>query len=385
MKFLIVDLNIKLDGHRYGFMSNLIQYVEKHRSQDEFVFLSNKSNDFELQTNVNFVKTIQLNENEQQEISEKSSIVGKAKVEWEVIKKYATQYEIDRAVLMYFDTYQLEIGKEQSPFKISGIWFIPYPRIEAEGGGLKDRLKVQITKIRKELTMKWALRNQSLDKVFILNDEQMPSWLNKGKSRFFTLPDPYFSYDMMPDFDLRAKYGIPKDNLIFLQFGFIDGRKNIENNINAFVQLPEEFAFRSTLLVIGKFEEGYDRYLKTLIPEDSYCQIIFRNEFIPDEEMESTFAQSDVILRMNRGFFGSSGIMGIAAKYNKPLIGSEKGLLAELIRDYNLGKLINPLNINEISESISSFFTDEASLKINGRKYRDSHSLEAFASTLLRA
>jgi hypothetical protein len=39
MNFLITDLNIKLDGHKLGFINNLIQYIEKYSFTDVYHFL----------------------------------------------------------------------------------------------------------------------------------------------------------------------------------------------------------------------------------------------------------------------------------------------------------------------------------------------------------
>jgi len=46
MKYLITDLNITLNGHKYGFVNNLLHYVGKHRLMDHFVFLINQSAEF---------------------------------------------------------------------------------------------------------------------------------------------------------------------------------------------------------------------------------------------------------------------------------------------------------------------------------------------------
>jgi glycosyltransferase involved in cell wall biosynthesis len=99
--------------------------------------------------------------------------------------------------------------------------------------------------------------------------------------------------------------------------------------------------------------------------------------------MESTFMQSDVILRMNINFFGSSGIVGQAANHNKPCIVSDNGVMAEQVEKYKLGKIIDPYDINAIKETIIYFLQDPAVRKINGSHYRQTHDLQAFGSTLL--
>jgi glycosyltransferase involved in cell wall biosynthesis len=223
--------------------------------------------------------------------------------------------------------------------------------------------------------------NKSLKKTFILNDEAMPNWLNNR--RFFYLPDPYFEYKTIDNFDLRAKYNIPKDNLILLQFGNMDERKNNENIIAALNNLADEKAKKITLIIIGKFKEGYLQKIKNWIPTNSKYQTIIKDEFVSDEEMESTFKQSDVILRMNINFFGSSGIVGQAANHNKPCIVSNNGVMAEQVEKYKLGRIIDPHNVNAIKETIEFYLQNPDERQIDGTNYKKTHDLNTFGSTLL--
>jgi glycosyltransferase involved in cell wall biosynthesis len=282
---------------------------------------------------------------------------------------------------MELDPYQVEIGKTKTPYSIAGIWFRPYARMQKEGPGLRNQIVFWRTILQKKLTIKWALMNKSLKKTFILNDEAMPNWLNNR--RFFYLPDPYFEYKTIDNFDLRAKYNIPKDNLILLQFGNMDERKNNENIIAALNNLADEKAKKITLIIIGKFKEGYLQKIKNWIPTNSKYQTIIKDEFVSDEEMESTFKQSDVILRMNINFFGSSGIVGQAANHNKPCIVSNNGVMAEQVEKYKLGRIIDPHNVNAIKETIEFYLQNPDERQIDGTNYKKTHDLNTFGSTLL--
>jgi glycosyltransferase involved in cell wall biosynthesis len=282
---------------------------------------------------------------------------------------------------MELDPYQVEIGKTKTPYSIAGIWFRPYARMQKEGPGLRNQIVFWRTILQKKLTNKWALMNKSLKKTFILNDEAMPNWLNNR--RFFYLPDPYFEYKTIDNFDLRAKYNIPKDNLILLQFGNMDERKNNENIIAALNNLADEKAKKITLIIIGKFKEGYLQKIKNWIPTNSKYQTIIKDEFVSDEEMESTFKQSDVILRMNINFFGSSGIVGQAANHNKPCIVSNNGVMAEQVEKYKLGRIIDPHNVNAIKETIEFYLQNPDERQIDGTNYKKTHDLNTFGSTLL--
>ncbi len=381
MRILITDLNIKLDGHKYGFISSILKYIERQTIDNQYFILVNYSTEFKLESDNLRVKIHRTTQEQQSVISAQKHYFQKSTEEWKIITEFCSKKEIDHLILMELDPYQIEIGKKKTPFCISGIWFRPYARMQKEGSGFRNQIGFWRTILQKKLTIKWALLNKNLKKVFILNDEAMPNWLDNR--RFFYLPDPYFEYEIIENFDIRKRYKIPKDNLILLQFGNMDERKNNENIIAALNNLDEEKAQKITIIIIGKFKEGYMEKIKSLIPENSKYQTIIKDEFVSDEEMESTFVQSDVILRMNINFFGSSGIVGQAANHNKPCIVSNNGVMAEQVEKYKLGKIIDPYDINAIKEAINYYLQNPEARKIDGSHYRSTHDLETFGSTLL--
>ena len=383
MNVLITDLNIYLDGHKYGFINNLIKYIETKNDSNKYFILSNASKEFKFESSAKNIRISSVSESDQSVIKAQKHFFQKSAVEWKIIKHFCLENSINHLILMELDLYQIEIGKAQSPFTISGIWFRPYSRMQQIGDGLKAKVAFHRTLLQKKLTMKFALRNRNLKKVFILNDESMPLWLNKKIERFFCLPDPYFEYPVLPDFDLRKKHNIPANNLILLQFGSMDERKNNENIVAALNHLEENISLKITLLLIGKFRDGYyDKALKLKNP-DAKFQYILKDEFVSDAEMESTFAQSDLILRMNVNFFGSSGIVGQAAFHNKPCLVSNNGVMAELVEKYKLGVTLDPFDVNAIQKTLKNFVENPEEFKINGEPYMQTHNLEAYASTLL--
>lgn len=381
MRILITDLNIKLDGHKFGYVSNLLKYMEGLGTENEYFILVNFSREFKLSTHKSNIRILTTTEEQQIVILSQNHYFQKSAEEWKIINNECVRNKINHLVLMELDPYQIEIGKKKTPFSIAGIWFRPYSRMQKEGPGLRNQIVFWRTILQKKLTIKWALMNKNLKKVFILNDEAMPNWLDN--TRFFYLPDPYFEYILIENFDLRKRYNIPKENLILLQFGNMDERKNNENILAALNNLDEDKAKKITLIIIGKFKEGYLGKIKNLIPENSKYQTIIKDEFVSDEEMESTFMQSDIILRMNINFFGSSGIVGQAANHNKPCIVSDNGVMAEQVEKYKLGKIIYPYDINAIKETIIYYLLNPNVRKIDGSYYKQTHDLQAFGSTLL--
>jgi glycosyltransferase involved in cell wall biosynthesis len=385
MNYLIVDLNIKLDGHKLGFVQNIIDYLEKNSdTKNQYYFLSNYSKDFRLKKKKNSqIELFALTETQQNSVNSKKRFLEKSHLEWTLILEKAKELKIERLILMELDPYQLSIFRSKVSFDIYGIWFRPYHRMEQEAKGLKNYLKFNLFKFQKKITLFLALRNKSLKKVFILNDELLPDLPICKPPRFFYLPDPCFPYKQQATFNLRQKYNISSDKVIFLQFGFIDERKNTENILLALNSLQKSISEKVALLIIGKFKENYEQTLRSIIPSHAQYQTLFNPQFISDSEMESTFSQSDVILRMNINFFGSSGIVGIAANHDKPCIVSNFGVMADQVEEYNMGVIIDPYDIEEIMRSIQTFIENPDQRKVSGKAYREAHTAEKFVQTLL--
>jgi glycosyltransferase involved in cell wall biosynthesis len=386
MKYLFVDLNISLDGHKLGFMQNTLNYLAAKNDSNSYAFLANKSADFKIKIpeESKNIEVFYSNDEQNELVKKQKRTLQKAKVQWDIISLIAKENLVDHVIMMDLDLYQISIGLSKTPFSISGIWFRPYLRLQPDNDSLKAKIRCEILKIQKKITVKIALRNKNLKKIFILNDETMPQELRSVSGRFQYLSDPIFPYSQIEGFDLRKQYAIKEDKLILLQFGFIDERKNNENIIKAIQLLADDVASKICLLIIGKFEKDYALKIQKWKGNNAKFQLIMRDEFVSDAEMESTFAQSDIILRMNHTFAGSSGIVGIAASHDKPCIVSDFGVMADQVEKYKLGLIINPNNSKAISDGIMSFYTDKSKLKIDGSAYRNTHDVAAFVETLLK-
>ena len=184
--------------------------------------------------------------------------------------------------------------------------------------------------------------------------------------------------------EIRNKYAIPYGNKILLIFGYLDDRKNIPNILSALNQLPDSLKHKMSLLIIGKAAKSYKNTIDQAIEETSGgYQVIHKDEFVDDCEMEALFAQCDLVLRMNVNYFASSGIIGLAAKYNKPSLVSDYGIVADLTSHYHLGQLADPMDIEKISLKIRNFMEQAELWKIDGSSYYKDHKTSSFVESLL--
>ncbi len=86
--------------------------------------------------------------------------------------------------------------------------------------------------------------------------------------------------------------------------------------------------------------------------QTSSVQIIQFDKFVPENEVQTIFGLSDVVLALYPSHVGSSGIVIQASVAGKPILGSSFGLVGETIRRNNLGIAVHMDSIDNIVKSI---------------------------------
>ena len=387
---LFSDLHLRLQGHNYGFFKNIIDYIAENEVAGTFYFLSNAVEGIDLspKKKANNIHLLYLTETESQTCVAEESILKKAEIEWQFIQKRVIENAINRLFLMEMDTYQIEIGKHRGAFEIAGIWMRPYLRIEPINGSFKEKLRIKIWKLQKAVIMRFCLRNPLANGFYILNDTKTTATMNASfRDAFRYLPDPIFDYRPRPNFNINETYSIDNHKVTFLLFGMMEGRKNVVNILKSFQLLSPEEAKKATLLLVGKTDPNYATDLAKALAETKTnrpeLQIVVENRFVSNEEMACFFEQTDVSLRMNVNFFVSSGIVGMAAKYNKPSIVSDYGLVKDLIASNKLGVWTHPDDLVGIKNHIVDYLENPSKRRIEGQNFYTSHNTTAFVRTLL--
>ena len=325
MKQLVCDLGVQLRGHNLGYIQNIINLLHEQEKINgrEIVFLFNAVAQGYLTPKFknSSINTFYITNEENDTLEQYNEQAERRTAEWKLIKKYASPHHIDEVLILEFAQYQLSIAAETTPFKVSGIYFRPHYRIETIGTGLNNRIKYWLWRQKKFVLEYYMCRNKNLHNIFILNDEKAVIKMNnKLGDNFRYLPDPIYDYEPVV-INIRQNYNIHKDRFIFLIFGAIDERKNIEIILKSFEKLSPQLASKATLLIVGRVKSDYKKTLNSavnhLIGVQPLLQVVNDDRFIEDGEMETLFSQCDVPLLLYRDFFVSSGLLGIAAKYNK--------------------------------------------------------------------
>jgi glycosyltransferase involved in cell wall biosynthesis len=185
-------------------------------------------------------------------------------------------------------------------------------------------------------------------------------------------------------FDLRARLGIPREAFVLLAFGHVADRKNLDLVIDALAGQHQ-----AHLVVAGRPGSSADRalafYAGRARQAEVAARVHFVDAFIPDSDVPAYFAAADAIaLTYAREFVSQSGVLQIAALFDKPLLASGgEGPLPATVRGYDLGVVVEPDSARAIAAGLERLIAEPRDLSGNFARYRASTSWEVNVDRLL--
>ncbi len=391
MKIVICDIYVKLVGHNLGHIQNILRFLEKNPSQHEFVFLLNpEAKEIpSIRTSASNISIHFFTDEEFSVYTSQPSIIKASSNIWKLIEHYTMAFGADRLLLMMVDVFQHTVGSSKIPVEIQGLMFNPYTRVMPENQSIKAKIKYFLNKNRKLLTTAWMCKNKKLKKIFIFNDSSTVERLNKAlHTNIFTyLPDPVYDYPMRQNLDVREKHEVSLHRKIFLLFGSIDEKKNVINFLKAAQTLSSNLTEKICLMIVGRVRPEYlDSLAKTISETQQICQgiqIILENRFVEDDEMEAYVGQSDVISIAYVNFYSSSGVIGLAARHNKPVIATKFGVVGDQTRAYELGLTVDGHRVPEIADAMKYYIENECDYPKKAKAFVNQHTSDCFIKTLL--
>lgn len=320
-----------------------------------------------------------------------SNSIERSFKEWGLVSKIIRESGgFGEIIFLDIDPYlSLLVSKRFKKFNLSvrGILFAPYIHFKERKGSFWFFVRHVCTSyFFQKISVSF---NPNIRKLLILNEKTYLPLLNKQlKNVFQFLPDPIDDSLIKTDSDTEQrthiKYGIGAGKKNLLLFGSIDERKNLINIINALLILPASLKQRIHFVIAGKFNgDVKEKYLTHINKHKHQISIAYSDEFINDEEREVLFENCDFVLMPYIKYYGSSGILGHAIKHNKRVIVSNKGLVSRMVTEYNLGKTVDPENINEIKDAIQELLLDDHQSSYDSRKFIEEYSPFNFSKTLL--
>ncbi|MCG6915168.1 glycosyltransferase [bacterium BMS3Abin03] len=147
---------------------------------------------------------------------------------------------------------------------------------------------------------------------------------------------------------LKSDLNIKEDYKVLLFFGYVRKYKGLDILLESFPGILEKQP-DAFLLIVGEFYDNPDLYLNLIKKCNIANRVKIINEFVPNEEVYKYYQVSDVVVLPYKSAT-QSGILNIAYGFNKPVIVTDVGGLAEFVVDGKTGIIIEPNSTKEIVE-----------------------------------
>ncbi len=154
--------------------------------------------------------------------------------------------------------------------------------------------------------------------------------------------------------EAKQKLSLNADDNYLLFFGFIRKYKGLSLLLNAFAN-PKLSELNLKLIIAGEFYENKQPYLDLIEKLNLKNSVIVCDDFIPNNQVSNYFCASDVVIQPYLNAT-QSGVTQIAYYYNKPMIVTNVGGLAELVPNDKVGYVCD-VNEEQITDAIYNFYT----------------------------
>ena len=178
-----------------------------------------------------------------------------------------------------------------------------------------------------------------------------------------TQPIAYVPHPMYDTFgtaidknEAKKLLGLDTGTNYLLFFGFIRKYKGLGLLLNAFADERLK-AINLKLIVAGEFYEDKNPYLEQIQKLGLKDRVIVCDDFIPNNKVSTYFCASDVVVQPYLNAT-QSGVTQIAYYYNKPMIVTNVGGLAELVPNNKVGFVCN-VSEQEIADAMYNFYTQQ--------------------------
>ncbi len=158
----------------------------------------------------------------------------------------------------------------------------------------------------------------------------------------------------LPKPDARARLGIGEGNVI-LFFGYVRKYKGLHTLIDAMALIPRSLGV--TLLVVGEYYGDEQEYRDHIAQAGVGDVVRVHSEYVPNEKVAEYFCASDAVV-LPYVSATQSGIAQIAYQFNKPVIVTDVGGLAEIVVDGVSGIVVEPGRPQQLADAVIRFYAE---------------------------
>lgn len=144
---------------------------------------------------------------------------------------------------------------------------------------------------------------------------------------------------------------------------------------------------KARLYVSGSLEPEQERY-KTPLMELTPDPILWRNDYVTEDEIRLTYRDCDyVLLPYDKTFEGSSGVFSHAAAFGKPIISTDHGCIGYRVKKHKLGFTYPAGRHEKLAEILNNLPKPQSdeyrALQRAMAQYEAQHNMAAFSTQLV--
>ena len=185
----------------------------------------------------------------------------------------------------------------------------------------------------------------------VLNDLTL---FDSVKPRVFCRHPLYDNFGKQVDReDALSELGLDTNNRYMLFFGLIRDYKGLDIMLKAYADSRLR-KMGVKLIVAGEFYNNAEKYFELEKELGLEGEVIWHREFVPDSKVRYYFGAADIIVQPYKSAT-QSGVTQIAYHFEKPMIVTNVGGLAEIVPNGKAGYVVEP-DEKEIADAIVDFF-----------------------------
>ncbi len=171
---------------------------------------------------------------------------------------------------------------------------------------------------------------------------------------------PHPIYDNYGEYSPRelalAQLGLPSENRYLLFFGFIRDYKGLDLLLEAMAD-ERIRKMNLKLIVAGEYYGNREKYVAQIHSLGIENQLVMRTDYIPNEQVRHFFGAADLVVQPYRTAT-QSGISQMAYHFEKPMVVTDVGGLAEIVPHGEAGYVVS-VDAKSIADAIVDFYEND--------------------------
>ncbi len=200
-------------------------------------------------------------------------------------------------------------------------------------------------------------------------------------ARYAFVPHPVYeifgsSYEKN---EARQRLGIAEERVI-LFFGYVRRYKGLHVLLDAMPSILKSTKLK--LLVVGEFYDDEQKYRHQIKEKNLQNDVIVNSNYVPNDRVGLYFSAADVVV-LPYISATQSGIVQIAYQFDRPVIATDVGGLAEVVLHDRTGFMVKPESPQEIAQAVTRFYSEDReaefvrNVKEEKKKYRWENLVQA--------